>query len=253
MKFMNESIYCERNGKLIHAYRDRKETFSNIDELTPFSGSNDFVIPMFSVPLVHIEIKDWNNKKQQLLNLYNTVYCNNYVKGNCFDVKTDYHYNTETSSNYSPQIHNILSQEISLAQDILLHPNDFYNFDLDNPYEGGCNGEYFFRLENSWFESSLKGSRHEVHNHGPVGYSCVVFIEYDKEEHSPTRFLNPYFSSFFGNNCDFCPDHLVKEGSLIIFPSPVLHFTHPNTSDKIRLILSWNMTVINEFGDRVFA
>ena len=253
MNLMNETMYTNSEGKLIHAYKSRKETFSDLQDLTPFSGSNDFVIPMFSIPLVHIEIKNWKQKKSKLLNLHNVVKCNNESRGGNLDVITDYHYNSENNSNYSPQIHNILKEEISLSEDILLNPNDFLNVDFDNRFDDESNFEYYFKLENSWFESSLKGSRHEVHNHGPVGYSCVVFVEFDENEHTPTRFLNPYFSSFFGNPCDYTPDHLVKEGSLIIFPSPVLHYTQPNISDKVRLILSWNMTITNQFNDRVFA
>ena len=45
---------------------------------------------------------------------------------------------------------------------------------------------------------------------------------------------------------DFNPD--VKEGDIVFFPSQLLHYANPNTSDKERVILSFNMMSINEIG-----
>ena len=45
---------------------------------------------------------------------------------------------------------------------------------------------------------------------------------------------------------DFTPN--VKEGDIVFFPSQLLHYANPNTSDKERVILSFNMMGINEIG-----
>jgi hypothetical protein len=245
--------YFPTDGKLIHAYKTRKDTFSNLESLESIDGSNDFVVPMFAVPLVHIQIKDWKNKKSRLLQIYKNTQTNS-SSGSSLDVDTDYHYNNRTNSSYSQDIHNILCDEIAIMENMLLHPNDFHEVNIEYPID--CEDEeieFYFKLENSWFEKTEKNKRHDVHNHGPVGYSCVVFIDYDPNIHTPTRFYNPYFSSFFGTPCDYQPRHLVNEGSLICFPSPILHSTDPNISDKDRLILSWNMSVVDKFNQRVLA
>jgi hypothetical protein len=256
MNNINREEYFPADGKLIHSYGKRKDTFSNVEELVPYCGDRNFVIPMFSVPLCHIEVKDWKVKKQKLLNLRKYTQTNE--EGNqsdVFDVTTDYHFNNMNGSSYSIDIHMILEDEISLLQDMILHPNDFNNMVYDIlPWREESDGwEYFFKLENSWFEKASKSKQHSAHTHGPVGYSCVLFLDYDLEEHSPTVFLNPFFSSFFGCPPDYSPNHIVKEGSLICFPSPIVHYTHPNNSSKDRIILSWNMSVVDKFNNRVFA
>ena len=247
--------YHPVDGKIIHSYGKRKDTFSNIQQLTPQCGENNFVIPMFSVPLCHIEVENWKIKKEQLLNIHKNVETNeNGNPTNRFDVSTDYHFNNKSGSSYSIDIHRILQDEINLLQDMILHPTDFNNMVYDILPEMECDDcDYYFRLENSWFERAPKSKQHSAHTHGPVGYSCVLFLDYDCNEHSPTVFLNPFFSSFFGCPPDYCPDHIVKEGSLICFPSPVVHYTNPNNSDNDRMILSWNMSIVNKFNNRILA
>ncbi len=59
--------------------------------------------------------------------------------------------------------------------------------------------------------------------------------------------MNSPFTEFSsGDHMDFTPD--VKEGDIIFFPSQLLHYANPNTSDKERVIVSFNMMSINEIG-----
>lgn len=255
MNNFNCEDYHPVDGKIIHSYGKRKDTFSSIEELIPYSGTSNFVIPMFSVPLCHIEVRDWAIKKQQLLNIRKNAEINeNGNPEDQFDVLTDYHFNNRSGSSYSMDIHRILEDEICLLQDMILNPTDFNNMVYDTaPGVEYDDCEYYFKLENSWFEKASRSKQHSAHTHGPVGYSCVLFVDYDHNEHNPTVFLNPFFSSFFGCPPDYSPKHLVKEGSLICFPSPVVHYTHPNNSNRDRIILSWNMSIVNKFNNRVFA
>lgn len=255
MNSVDYENYYPNDGKLIHSYSNRKEVFSDLNRLEPVSGPNDFCIPMFSVPLCHIEIKNWEYKKKQLLNICKNVTSTNYnyKDAPAGDVFTDYHFNGRYGSSYSIDIHKILEDEIEFLEDMLINPNDFNDVEIPDPFNSPEDCRYSFRLENSWFETATKLSRHEAHTHGPVGYSCVVFVEYDPQVHTPTIFLNPFLSSFFGNPNDYQPSNLVKEGSLICFPSPIIHYTQPNLSDVDRLILSWNMSVVDQYNNRVLA
>jgi hypothetical protein len=242
--------YYPLDGKIIHSYGKRKDIFSDIESLTPYQGDENFVMPMFSVPLCHIRVKDWGKKKQQLLNLRKNTEVNQEDNDeNYFDVTTDYHFNNRNGSTYSIDIHRILQDDIQLLEEMLLQETSFNN--MVYPYSE--NYQYFFKLENSWFEKATKAKQHSAHTHGPVGYSCVLFIDYDHNEHSPTVFMNPFFSSFFGCPPDYQADHIVREGSLICFPAPVVHYTLPNNSDKDRVILSWNMCVVDQTNHRVLA
>lgn len=200
-------------------------------------------MPMFSVPLLHIRINNWEEKKQDLLQIYSYSKKNAIQIGGPGDVNTDYHYNSKNCNSYSPAIYDILEEEILLAKDVLFNKDDF-----EQKKDPGS--EYMLApddlddidlvMENSWFETSTKLTHHEVHTHGPVGYSVVVYIQYDERVHTPTQFVNPYLSNFIGNPQIYSPAHLVQEGSMILFPSSVLHYTSPNSSDVERIVLSFN-------------
>ncbi len=233
---------------VLHLYGKRKN--QQIQNVEPFNESNDFVYTAFQVPILHVNVRDWTNKKQKLLNLhYNSK--QNATKGDRSDVSTDYHYNGDSGNCYSAEIHNILEEEIGVLEDMILHPNDFTDFDFEEYCSDG-DGDLYFELNNSWFEASVDGSFHGPHTHGPTGYSCVLFIDFDESVHEQTIFMNPFFSSFFGCNCEYKAD-FAQEGSLICFPSPIVHYTRPNFSKKERLICSWNMKVISSNGTEVIA
>ena len=74
-----------------------------------------------------------------------------------------------------------------------------------------------------------------------MGFSAVCFVEYDQEVHTPTQFIAPFNDFMQGNTLQYSPS-CVMEGTLLIFPSVIHHFTLPNTSDKRRIALSFNLT-----------
>ncbi len=91
-----------------------------------------------------------------------------------------------------------------------------------------------------WFQKYVKGCFHSPHNHGPIGYSSVCFIEYDKNEHMPTRFILPFNNIMTGEINEYYPKNL-DEGTIIFFPSFLNHYVLPNKSNKLRIILSMNI------------
>ena len=98
----------------------------------------------------------------------------------------------------------------------------------------------FFQIQNSWFEQSKKYQAHYPHHHGPIGYSCVLYIHYDQRRTHSNYFYESLISSIGGQWIGQFQN--AKEGSLLCWPSPVMHFTHPNASDKERIVLSFNMS-----------
>ncbi len=174
---------------------------------------NNYKQNMFAIPIVHIEVKDWERKKKKLINLFNSIKMN-YRD----DVWTNYHDDNTKMNHEVKQI---------LEEDIL----EFHNII----------GFTETKIESSWFEQSRTNNQHCVHTHGAYGYSSVCFVEYDKNEHKPTQFTAPFLNFLDGNILSYSPK--VDEGSLIFFPSAIPHYTFPNTSSKNRLILSFNLDV----------
>jgi len=158
----------------------------------------------FSIPIYKYKVKNWEIKKEKLLNLFDSF--QHKVVGNVvtssFNVKT-----------------NILSEEI-----------DFFGNEI---------GINFYPTE-VWFQKYEHSMDHPVHNHGEMGFSSVCFIEYDKNFHEPTTFISP-FGDYLGKIEKYKPD--VEEGDIIFFPSNLLHYVPINLSNKVRLVMSFNLKI----------
>lgn len=171
----------------------------------------DYRDNMFAVPIVHIQSRDWERKQKILSDLFSQVKIEPFGQ-----VLTNY------STDYK-----ILNN----------HIQDLFDEELDlflNQLNVGTK-----KVESSWFELAKTGSYHDVHTHGPCGYSAVCFVKFDPSEHEPTVFLSPFFNFLDGNVLTYTPE--VNEGSLIFFPSTIIHHTNPNDSQKERIILSFNL------------
>jgi hypothetical protein len=172
---------------------------------------NDYRENMFFVPLLHLEVRNWHVKKQQLKNIYNSI-----EFGKLNEVYTDYDVETKYD-----EVEIILKEELDLFKS---------NFELTE-----------YKVLNTWFEKSGRGNYHEIHNHARSHYSSVCFIDYNANEHTATNFIGPFNNLINGETLSYSPK--VTEGSIIFFPSIIHHYTNPNQSEKERLILSFNMTI----------
>lgn len=171
------------------------------------------MIHMFNVPLFNMKCTDWQNKKNKLLKISDNI-----IIKNKDTVLTDY---IEQNKFYCDQIVSIFEEELDIF----------------------CKESHIkhVTIQNAWFEIAEKNMYHGIHNHGAVGYSAVCFIEYDKELHEPTVFISPYDNFIDGSTLYYKP--YVDEGTLIMFPSMVKHYTTPNKNDKIRKVVSFNINV----------
>jgi hypothetical protein len=185
---------------------------------------NNFIDYMFKVPLLHLQVNNWDRKKEILFKMAKT---SNLMMGELSKVKSDYH---EQNGNNSMGKHNNKILEI-LEDEIEIFCN--------------CFGFNSCAIKSSWFELADQGNYHGVHNHGSTGYSSVCYIDYNKDIHTPTQFVSPFHNFLTGELLEYEPK--VEEGSIIFFPSSIMHYTEPNTSKIERTILSFNID-INENG-----
>ena len=182
--------------------------------------ANDYCEYMFKVPLLHLSVRNWDIKKTILLEMMQ-----NSELGMCEDeeVASDYHTQKKNSTLgiHNKNIENVLNEEIGIF---------CKHFEF-----------VYYRIVMSWFETANVGNFHGVHNHGSTGYSAVCYVDYDKEIHTATQFVSPFNNFITGLSLNYVPN--VDEGSLIFFPSAILHYTEPNKSNKKRTILSFNIDV----------
>ena len=188
---------------------------------------DDYCDYMFKIPLLHLSVRNWNEKKSVLMSMIDDTQMN-INEGE--SIKTDYYsrQNTELAIRHNQKIEEILKEEINI----------FCN------HFGFC----YHKISMSWFQTASKGNYHGIHNHGSVGYSSVCFIDYDCENHTPTQFISPFHNFITGDFLEYSPK--VKEGSIIFFPSTILHYTEPNNSDVERTILSFNIDVKESHNQR---
>ena len=180
---------------------------------------------MFQIPLIMMEIPDWVNKKQKLLDLYGKYsledYDNSY-KG--YEVETNFHYldeNKEEKNKFCAEVSLILEEEFFIFK------REINNFDV--------------YLDIAWCQLYKKNQEHAIHNHGALGYSFVCYIEFNPEFHKPTTFISPFNN--FGNGTTLYHTPNAREGNIIFFPSVILHESTKNFSDEERIILSGNFKI----------
>jgi hypothetical protein len=189
-----------------------------------------YVIPLYSVPLIHLKLNDWEEKKEVLMKRYETISSNpDHFKQEGegkYSVHTDFH-KTYDDKDFSTTelIYQYFDRELEFISEIFSCPVE---------------------LNNSWFERSTRNKQHTPHNHGNSGLSCVVFLKFDPKYHCPTVFIDPNLAS----DSPVAPLNEmpsgIREGSMIVFPSYLYHYTLPNESDVDRIILSFNMALQKE-------
>jgi len=155
------------------------------------------------------------NKQLQILNIFTCNEKNLEKKDPVSDVYTDFF----ASKNYLSDVVEILQEELA----------DLYcSAGFRNPM-----------ISQVWMQQYTKGCFMTPHNHGMTGFSAIYYIKFDPEEHEATRFISPVSDFINGDNHEFRPE--VNKGTLIFFPSMLMHYVRPTQSDKPRAILSFNI------------
>jgi len=175
----------------------------------------NYMINIFSIPLIHLQLDEWEFKKKEIIKLFSS---SNLKIDKLEKVKSDFF---TKKKNYNNKIQKIFSNEIKSLEEVVNSEN--------------------FIVSNSWIESAEKNMYHQIHNHGALGYSAVCFVDYDETHHSPTQFVSPFNNFFNGSILSYSPEQ-ISEGSLLFFPSMIHHYTTPNESDIERTILSFNLS-----------
>lgn len=202
------------------------------------NGEGSFVFDnIFSIPILTIQVKDWNKKRKTLMKHYlrQTESNDLYLRGN--EILTSYVDSTDISKKTDEWIENndkfvesmqeLFEEEINLVYDKILKPHDRLS-------------KRKLKIGDFWFQNQNNGTAHGIHTHGSIGLSAVCYVKYDKQYHTPTNFISPNFNSLTNTNMTWYPEEST-EGTMIVFPSNILHCTQPNNSDVSRVILSFNL------------
>ena len=176
-----------------------------------------FYYNIFAIPFLHIKVSDWEQKKETLLNLCSKE---TLTFEKVSTVKNSFDLDETNSHELSKSIEEVLKDELEVFR------NTF--------------GIKQSEIIQSWFQVEDRGMYHPIHNHGYGLFSSVCYMEFDKENHSPTHFVAPAPDVVSGDIMKFIPDN-VTEGSILFFPSGLPHYSPGNITDISRKILSFNI------------
>ena len=182
---------------------------------------------MFYVPLYKIKIQPWQEIKDKILGYIGDVNLNLEYNGGFY---SDYHDVPDSSKalrgtqfpEYCPHVWNILYP--------FLYPAVKECLSRELSLED---------VPNMWLQKYRKGNIHTIHNHGNIGYVCVLYVQYNPEVHKPVKFYGPFQHFFTGSMLEYSPE--VEEGDLFFFPAVIPHTSQYNESEEDRMVLSFNI------------
>lgn len=112
-------------------------------------------------------------------------------------------------------------------------------------------------IGNLWLNVNPPGSTNDRHTHPGADLSAVFWVKTQKDC-GMIEFENPsHFASF--KLIDSTEDEIKNswnvshsiwmeptEGSIVVFPSYMIHRVMPNETNEDRISISWNMTIVNK-------
>ena len=96
------------------------------------------------------------------------------------------------------------------------------------------------RIDDAWSVSYKKGEYHSVHNHGSTGLSGILYLDQPKDA-PMTNYMQPW-NDYISDRTVYYPIP-VLEGTIIVVPQFIQHFSPPNESKKVKRIISWDLSV----------
>jgi len=172
---------------------------------------------MFTVPLMQLSVSDWATKKEKLLQLpdFSASGSADELEGQYF---SDYHKHYNHPCPYATEFAASVDDQLREFTDTV----------------GGA-----FDMQGLWCQRYTGGQFMPPHNHGGLGFSAVLYVEFDPAVHAATHFMAP-FNNFLTGECLFYTPE-VSEGDIIFFPSALMHYSQPTGSTIPRTIFSFNM------------
>ena len=97
------------------------------------------------------------------------------------------------------------------------------------------------QIDDIWSVSYKKGEYHTPHNHGAVGLTGILYLNLPKDG-AVTQYIQPW-NDWLTDRTIYYPLP-VKEGTIVVVPKFVRHFTEPSKSKKLKRIISWDMSLV---------
>tara|TARA_B100000073_G_scaffold74960_1_gene56451 strand:- start:49 stop:573 length:525 start_codon:yes stop_codon:yes gene_type:complete len=97
------------------------------------------------------------------------------------------------------------------------------------------------QIEDIWSVSYKKGDYHTPHDHGSTGLAGILYLNMPKKA-PVTQYIQPW-NDWYSDRTIYYPLP-VMEGTIVVTPKFVRHFTEPNTDTKLKRVISWDMKIL---------
>lgn len=97
------------------------------------------------------------------------------------------------------------------------------------------------KLQDIWCQQYINQAGFTAHQHQTVGFSCVLYAQFDPEVHWGTSMFRPYLDPNDLTNSGSVTTPEVEEGNIVVFPSWLLHQVTPSDTEKPRTIVAFNL------------
>ena len=97
------------------------------------------------------------------------------------------------------------------------------------------------QIEDIWSVSYKKGDYHTPHDHGSTGLAGILYLNMPKKA-PVTQYIQPW-NDWYSDRTIYYPLP-VNEGTIVVTPKFVRHFTEPNKDTKIKRVISWDMKIL---------
>tara|TARA_R100001132_G_C3270493_1_gene92653 strand:- start:558 stop:1115 length:558 start_codon:yes stop_codon:yes gene_type:complete len=177
---------------------------------------------LFSIDAFVTDVKKWKKKKIAM-----TKYINNlkFYRRKPTSFETTRKVLLEQIDMFGESNQNLTDTLLDIFQD------EFHLFGSECGFKS-------INIRDSWVVRYKKHDHQITHHHGRVMYSGIIYLNLDEKQES-TTFIAPWPSEVTGQTK--LTQLQCKEGTLAIFPAHLLHFAKPNTIDKDRVVISFDM------------
>tara|TARA_Y100001951_G_scaffold85913_1_gene76050 strand:- start:65 stop:622 length:558 start_codon:yes stop_codon:yes gene_type:complete len=181
---------------------------------------------LFEIPLFLYDVQDWERKKTEIISWFDKT---------TMSRSSADHFNSDKNISknkfYAQDYADLLENEFKFFQDEIRQLRAISH----RPFSS-------ITLDHIWFVEYEKGDYQLPHNHRSSGFSGILYVDFNEEKHPLTTVIQPWNGIFDDETKMINVD--AEEGTLIIMPSNLLHFSLPNKSDHKKIVLSFDLTII---------
>ena len=171
---------------------------------------------LFDIPLFTYDVQNWKSKKMEIMNWLDKTILGRSQADHFYSDK-----NIPKNKFYAQDFADLLENEFKLFQDEIRLSS--------------------ISLSDIWFVEYEKGDYQLPHTHGYSGFTGILYVNFNKEKHPSTTVIQPW-NGIFDDETKMVNVY-GKEGTLIIMPSNLLHFSIPNESDHKKTVLNFDLVI----------